>query len=98
METALSKDVQEKLDIINWDSLKDKYGISRDTFYNNLPSQRSREETLDLQNGSEKERNPYSIVSAWIPSRSQSADTALTKESVSLVLIIIHHLLHSTRL
>lgn len=36
METTLSKDVQEKLDRINWDSLKDKYGISRDTFYNNL--------------------------------------------------------------
>ena len=35
METTLSKDVQEKLDMINWDSLKDKYGISRDTFYNN---------------------------------------------------------------
>lgn len=35
METTLSKDVQEKLDMINWDSLKDKYGISRETFYNN---------------------------------------------------------------
>ena len=35
METTLSKDVQEKLDMINWDSLKDKYGISRDSFYNN---------------------------------------------------------------
>ena len=35
METTLSKDVQEKLDIINRDSLKDKYGISRETFYNN---------------------------------------------------------------
>ena len=35
MEITLSKDVQEKLDMINWDSLKDKYGISRETFYNN---------------------------------------------------------------
>ena len=35
METTLSKDVQEKLDMINWDSLKDKYGISQDTFYSN---------------------------------------------------------------
>lgn len=34
MEQTLSKDVQEKLDMINWESLKDKYGISRDTFYN----------------------------------------------------------------
>jgi hypothetical protein len=34
METTLSKDVQEKLDMINWDGLKDKYGFSRDTFYN----------------------------------------------------------------
>ena len=34
MEQTLSKDVQEKLDMINWDSLKDKYGISRDSFYN----------------------------------------------------------------
>lgn len=35
MEQTLSKDVQERLDMINWDNLKDKYGISRDTFYNN---------------------------------------------------------------
>lgn len=35
MEQTLSKDVQEKLDMINWDSLKDKYGISRESFYNN---------------------------------------------------------------
>ena len=34
MEQTLSKDVQEKLDMINWDSLKDKYGISRESFYN----------------------------------------------------------------
>ena len=34
MEQTLSKDVQEKLDLINWDSLKDKYGISRDSIYN----------------------------------------------------------------
>ena len=34
METTLSKDVQEKLDMINWESLKDKYGISRDSIYN----------------------------------------------------------------
>ena len=33
MEQTLSKDVQEKLDMINWDSLKEKYGISRETFY-----------------------------------------------------------------
>ena len=35
MEQTLSKDVQKKLDMINWDSLKEKYGISRDSFYNN---------------------------------------------------------------
>ena len=35
MEQTLSKDVQEKLDMINWDSLKEKYGISRDSFYTN---------------------------------------------------------------
>ena len=34
MEQTLSKDVQEKLDLINWDSLKEKYGISRDSIYN----------------------------------------------------------------
>ena len=32
MEQTLSKDVQEKLDMINWESLKDKYGISCDSF------------------------------------------------------------------
>ena len=34
METTLSKDVQEKQDMINWDGLKDKYCISPETFYN----------------------------------------------------------------
>ena len=50
METTLSKDVQEKLDMINWDSLKDKYGISRDTFYNNphLASQLAYGQMTDL--------------------------------------------------
>lgn len=31
MEQNISKDVQERLNNINWQSLKDKYGISRDT-------------------------------------------------------------------
>lgn len=50
METTLSKDVQEKLDMINWDSLKDKYGISRETFYNNphLASQLAYGQMTDL--------------------------------------------------
>ena len=50
METTLSKDVQEKLDMINWDSLKDKYGISRDSFYNNphLASQLAYGQMTDL--------------------------------------------------
>ena len=50
METTLSKDVQEKLDMINWDSLKDKYGISRDTFYTNphLASQLAYGQMTDL--------------------------------------------------
>ena len=50
METTLSKDVQEKLDMINWDSLKDKYGISRDTFYSNphLASQLAYGQMTDL--------------------------------------------------
>ena len=33
MEQTLSKDIQEKLDMVDWDRLKDKYGISRDAFY-----------------------------------------------------------------
>lgn len=50
MEQTLSKDVQERLDMINWDSLKDKYGISRDTFYNNphLASQLAYGQMTDL--------------------------------------------------
>ena len=50
MEQTLSKDVQEKLDMINWDSLKDKYGISRDSFYNNphLASQLAYGQMTDL--------------------------------------------------
>lgn len=30
MEQTLSKDVQEKLDLINWDSLKEKDGMMTD--------------------------------------------------------------------
>ena len=50
MEQTLSKDVQERLDMINWDNLKDKYGISRDTFYNNphLASQLAYGQMTDL--------------------------------------------------
>ena len=35
MEQALSKDVQEKLDLINWDSLKEKDGMMTDLVYAN---------------------------------------------------------------
>ena len=50
MEQTLSKDVQEKLDMINWDSLKEKYGISRDSFYTNphLASQLAYGQMTDL--------------------------------------------------
>ena len=50
MEQTLSKDVQEKLDMINWEALKDKYGVSRDSFYNNpqLASQLAYAQMTDL--------------------------------------------------
>ena len=50
MEQKLSKDVQEKLDMINWDSLKEKYGISRETFYKDphLASQLAYGQMTDL--------------------------------------------------
>ena len=50
MEQTLSKDVQEKLDMINWEALKDKYGVSRDSFYNNpqLASQLAYGQMTDL--------------------------------------------------
>lgn len=50
MEQTLSKDVQEKLDMINWEALKDKYGVSRDSFNNNpqLASQLAYGQMTDL--------------------------------------------------
>ena len=35
MEQTLSKEVQERLDKIDWNSLKEQYGISKDSIYNN---------------------------------------------------------------
>ena len=35
MEQNISKDVQERLNKINWESLKDKYGISKDSIMQN---------------------------------------------------------------
>ena len=50
MEQPLSKAVQEKLDMINWEALKDKYGVSRDSFNNNpqLASQLAYGQMTDL--------------------------------------------------
>ena len=50
MEQTLSRDVQEKLDMINWEALKDKYGVSRDSFNNNpqLASQLAYGQMTDL--------------------------------------------------
>lgn len=35
MEQTLSKEIQERLDKIDWNSLKEQYGISKDSIYNN---------------------------------------------------------------
>ena len=35
MEEKISKDLQERLDKINWESLKEKYGISKDSIMRN---------------------------------------------------------------
>ena len=53
MEQTLSKDVQERLDKINWDSLKTKYGISKESIYGNpqIATQLAYGQMTDLVNG-----------------------------------------------
>ena len=57
MEIALSTDVQSRLNNINWDNLKEKYGISKDTIMKNLAvaSQLAYGQMTDLVYGSTKE-------------------------------------------
>ena len=57
MEIALSTDVQSRLNNINWDNLKEKYGISKDTIMKNpaVASQIAYGQMTDLVYGSTKE-------------------------------------------
>ena len=57
MEIALSTDVQSRLNNINWDNLKEKYGISKDTIMKNpaVASQLAYGQMTDLVYGSTKE-------------------------------------------
>ena len=57
METQLPKEVQQRLDKINWDSLKEKYGISRETVTQNptIASQLAYGQMTDLVYGSNAE-------------------------------------------
>lgn len=57
MEVSLPTDVQERLDKINWENLKNKYGISRDAIMQNptVASQLAYGQMTDLVYGSTKE-------------------------------------------
>ena len=57
MEITVSKDVQQRLDKINWDNLKDKYEISRETVMSNphIASQLAYGQMTDLIHGNTKE-------------------------------------------
>ena len=57
METQLSKEVQQRLDKINWDSLKEKYGISKESVTQNptIASQLAYGQMTDLVYGSNAE-------------------------------------------
>jgi hypothetical protein len=57
MDTQLPKEVQERLDKINWDSLKEKYGISRESVTQNptIASQLAYGQMTDLVYGSTAE-------------------------------------------
>ena len=52
MEQSISKDVQERLNNINWDDLKNKYGISRDSLNPFIASQLAYGQFTDLVPGS----------------------------------------------
>ena len=57
MEITVSKDVQQRLDKINWDNLKNKYGISREAVMSNphIASQLAYGQMTDLIHGNTKE-------------------------------------------
>lgn len=57
MEITISKEVQQRLDKINWENLKDKYGISREAVMGNphIASQLAYGQMTDLIHGNTKE-------------------------------------------
>ena len=57
MDTQLTKEVQQRLDRINWDSLKEKYGISKESITQNpaIASQLAYGQMTDLVYGSNAE-------------------------------------------
>lgn len=55
MEQSISSEVQERLNNINWDSLKDKYGISRDSITPAIATQLAYGMYTDLVPGSTEE-------------------------------------------
>lgn len=57
MNTTLSKEIQQRLDKINWDSLKEKYGISKDSIIQNphIAAQLAYGQMTDLVRGSTNE-------------------------------------------
>ena len=67
MEETLSKDVQERLDKINWDSLKEKYGISKDSITKNptVARQLAYGQMTDLVQANTKEMNAQFSLRAF---------------------------------
>lgn len=57
MEQNISSEVQERLNKINWENLKDKYGISKDSIMSNpaIANQLAFGQYTDLVSGSTEE-------------------------------------------
>ena len=67
MEEKISKDVQERLDKINWESLKEKYGISKDSIMRNpaIASQLAYGQMTDLVPANTPEMNAMFSLRAY---------------------------------
>lgn len=67
MEQTISQYVQERLDKINWESLKDKYGISRESIMKNptIATQLANGQMTDLVQANTKEMNAMFSLRAF---------------------------------
>ena len=107
MEITVSKDVQQRLDKINWDNLKDKYGISREAVMSNphIASQLAYGQMTDLIHGYTKELSGQFSLRAYPTGKGETwevkvftMEITISQSLLSRRRAIVYHLPTSKRI